>query len=88
MTTKEKSSAVASNGSSTIPPSEHFFQLNEIRRATDKDFEYFIKLAEENGDGWVKKLDKNKITIWQKETGASPIKMAKVGGPWLQGLYS
>ena len=69
-------SPVSDNGST--PPSTHFFQVNEIRSATDSDFEYFVQLAEEEEDGWVKKLDKNGITIWQKETGESPIKMAKV----------
>ena len=78
MASKETSS---SNGCE-IPPSGHFFQLNEIRSATDSDFEYFIRLAEEE-EGWIKKLepkklDKNSITIWQKETGVSSIKMAKV----------
>lgn len=56
----------------------HFFQPNEIRSATDADFEYFIHLADQHGDGWVKKLDRNNMTIWQKETGISSIKMAKV----------
>jgi hypothetical protein len=60
----------------TAPPS--FFQLNEIRSATDSDFEYFIQLADHHGDGWIKKLEKNGLTIWQKETGASTIKMVKV----------
>lgn len=70
---------VANNGPSTaIPPSGHFFQLNEIRSATDSDFDYFIQLADEQGDGWVKRLDKNNLTIWQKETGVSSVKMAKV----------
>lgn len=55
-----------------------FFQPNEIRSATDSDFLYFVQLADDQGDGWVKKLDKNNITIWQKETGVSSIKMAKV----------
>lgn len=68
-------SPVSDNGS--IPPNTHFLQVNEIRSATDSDFEYFMRLAEEE-DGWLKKLDKNGITIWQKETGESPIKMAKV----------
>ena len=83
MASKDKN-PVASNGSTVLPPSEHFFQLNEIRSATDTDFKYFIQLADENGDGWVKKLDKNNMTIWQKETGVSSIKMAKVGvAGWL-----
>ena len=54
-----------------------FFHLGEIRVATDSDFEYFIHLAEHHED-WVKKLDKNGLTVWQKETGHSTIKMAKV----------
>ena len=55
-----------------------FFQPLEIRSATDADFDYFIQLADQEGDGWIKKLDKDSITIWQKETGTSSIKMAKV----------
>lgn len=71
-------SPTASNGASVLP-SGHFFQPNEIRSATDADFEYFIRLAEvHEGDGWIKKLDKNNLTIYQKETGVSSIKMAKV----------
>lgn len=58
-----------------------FFQPYEIRSATDADFEHFVRLADEQGDGWVKKLDKNNITIWQKEAGVSPIKMAKASSP-------
>lgn len=58
------------------PPS--FFQPNEIRSATDSDFQYFVQLADDRGDEWVKKLDKKNLTIWQKETGVSSIKMAKV----------
>ena len=60
--------------------SYQFFQLNEIRRATDVDFEYFIHLANEYGEDtdWVKKHDKSAIKIWQKETGASSVKMALV----------
>ena len=57
------------------------FKVNEIRSATDEDFQHFIRLVEEHkveGSGWTKKLDKNNIVIWQKETGASPIKMALV----------
>lgn len=72
MASKE-TSPEANNGN----PS-HFIQPNEIRSATDSDFEYFIQLAERE-DGWIKKLDKNNITIWQKETGVSSIRMAKVG---------
>lgn len=55
----------------------NFFQLGEIRVATDSDFDYFIRLAEHHED-WVKKLDKNGLTVWQKEVGHSTIKMAKV----------
>ena len=54
-----------------------FFQLGELREATDKDFDYFRRLAEFH-DNWIKKLDKNGLTVWQKETGHSTIKMAKV----------
>ena len=55
-----------------------FFHLGEIRVATDSDFDYFTHLAEHHED-WVKKLDKNGLIVWQKETGHSTIKMAKVG---------
>ena len=54
-----------------------FFHLGEIRPATDSDFDYFTRLAEHHED-WVKKLDKNGLVVWQKETGHSTIKMAKV----------
>ena len=54
-----------------------FLQLGELRVATDADFDYFISLAEYHED-WTKKLDKNGLTVWQKETGHSTIKMAKV----------
>jgi hypothetical protein len=55
----------------------HFFDLGEIRVATDSDFDYFIRLAERHED-WVKMLDKKGLTVWQKEMGHSTIKMAKV----------
>lgn len=67
------SSSSSNNG--TNPP--RFLQIDEIRSAEDADFEYFIHLAEDHEDGWIKKLDKE-VTIWQKETGTSTIKMAKV----------
>ena len=54
-----------------------FFHLGEIRVATDSDFDYFIRLAEHHEE-WIKKLDKNGLTVWQKEVGHSTIKMAKV----------
>ena len=54
-----------------------FLQLGEIRVATDADFDYFVHLAECH-DNWTKKLDKNGLIVWQKETGHSTIKMAKV----------
>ena len=54
-----------------------FFKLGEVRVATDKDFEYFMRIAD-NHDGWVKKMEKNGLRIWQKETESSLIKMAKV----------
>lgn len=65
-----------------------FFEPNEIRSATDSDFEYFVQLADDRGDTWIKKLDKNGLVIWQKDTGVSSIKMAKVstsGAPSLSG---
>lgn len=72
--------AAKKNGTTdgTSTPLSGFFQVNEIRRATDADFDYFIYLAEEHGDGWVQKLNKDDIKIWQKDTGVSSIKMAKV----------
>lgn len=73
--------------SSETPPlapasndSASFFQPNEIRSATDADFEYFVQLADDRGDSWIKKLDKNGLIIWQKESGVSSIKMARVIG--------
>ena len=56
---------------------KEFLQLGEIRAATDNDFDYFMRLAEYHED-WVKKLDKNGVLVWQKETDHSTIKMAKV----------
>lgn len=53
-----------------------FFELGEIRPARDSDFEYFIGLAE--GHGWTKKLDKNGLMAWSKDTGRSTVKMVKV----------
>ena len=57
--------------------SNGFIELGEIRAATDADFDYFVRLAECH-ESWIKKLDKNGLTVWQKETGHSTIKMAKV----------
>ena len=54
-----------------------FFQLGEVREAKDTDFDYFRRLAEYH-DNWIKRLDNNGLTVWQKETGHSTIKMAKV----------
>ena len=56
---------------------KEFLQLGEIRAATDSDFDYFVRLAEHHED-WVKKLDKNGLIVWQKETEHSTIKVAKV----------
>ena len=56
---------------------DSFLQLGEIRAATDDDFDYFVHLAERH-ENWIKKLDKNGLVVWQKETGHSTIKMAKV----------
>ncbi len=59
------------------------FKVNEIRSATDDDFQHFMRLVEEyktEGSGWTKKLERRDITIWQKETGQSSIKMALVSG--------
>ena len=53
-----------------------FFKLGEIRPARTSDFEYFVSLAE--GHGWTKKMDKNGLMAWSKETGNTSIKMAKV----------
>lgn len=78
--------------SSETPPlapasndSASFFQPNEIRSATDADFEYFVQLADDRGDSWIKKLDKNGLIIWQKESGVSSIKMARVSAVELAG---
>ena len=66
-----------SNGMKTKGTEHSFFKLGEIRVATDKDFEHFMRIAD-NHDGWIKKVEKNGLRIWQKETDASAIKMAKV----------
>lgn len=62
---------MATNGSTNT-----IFELGEIRPATDTDFEHFIHLVEDD-DGWIKKLNKV-VTVWQKETGHSTIKLVKV----------
>lgn len=56
-----------------------FFELGEIRPAHDSDFEYFIKLAE-GDEGWVQKYDKNGLTVWNKDTKHTSIRMLKVCG--------
>ena len=58
-------------------PASGFFGLGEVRAATDRDFDYFLNLLD-NNDGWIKKLEKNELTIFQKECENSTIKMAKV----------
>lgn len=60
-----------------------FFELGEVRLATDSDFDYFAHLAK-NFDGWVKKYDKHGVTVWNKDTGGKTVKMLKVR-QW--GLY-
>lgn len=74
MATVETTRTTASNGSSAG------FKVNEIRSATEEDFQHFVRLADEYKEGtrWTRKLEKNGIAIWQKDTGASPIKMALV----------
>ena len=64
-------------GSAKVAKLNGFLELGEIRVATDADFDYFMRLAECT-DNWNKKLDKNGLTVWQKETGHSTIKLAKV----------
>ena len=72
MASKANAPVLGENGNRQI------FQLGEIRSATDVDFEHFIQLADESGNGWVKKLEKNGLIILQKETGVSSIRMVKV----------
>ena len=73
--------ATNSNGTTnsigSANPACGFFDLGEVRAATDKHFDYFLNLLD-NNDGWIKKLEKNELTIWQKECENSTIKMAKV----------
>ncbi len=54
-----------------------FFNLGEIRVARESDFQCFLHLAE-NHEGWVKKLDKNGLIVWNRDTGKTSIKMFKV----------
>ncbi len=56
---------------------DSFFKLGEIRVATERDFEHFIHIADSN-EGWIKKVEKNGFTIYQRECDNSMIKMAKV----------
>ena len=54
-----------------------FFDVGEIRLAKDSDFDYFAYLAE-NFDGWVKKYEKDGMTVWNKDTGRRTVRMLKV----------
>ena len=58
----------------TRPP---FLKLGEIRVASDSDFQYFIELAE-NHEGWVQKLDRDGLIVWNRDMGKTPLKMFKV----------
>ena len=55
----------------------NFFKLGEIRVATEKDCEHFMHIADSN-DGWIRKVEKNGFTIYQRECDNSMVKMAKV----------
>ncbi|XP_064404303.1 START domain-containing protein 10-like [Halichondria panicea] len=57
----------------------NFFKLGEIRVATEKDCEHFMHIADSN-DGWIRKVEKNGFTIYQRECDNSMVKMAKVCG--------
>ncbi len=54
-----------------------FFSLGEIRVARESDFEYFRRLADDN-EGWTKKLDRDGLTVWNRDSGSTSIKMFKV----------
>lgn len=54
-----------------------FFELGEIRIARESDFQYFRRLVEGH-EGWLKKLDKNGLTVWNRDTGKTSVKMFKV----------
>ena len=56
---------------------ETFFVVGEIRPALDSDFQHFIDLAD--GGGWVKKMEKNGLLAWTRNTENASIKMFKVG---------
>ncbi len=65
------------NGKKGDDQAEKFFKLGEIRVATDDDFEHFLYISDCN-DGWIKKVDKGGLAIYQKECDNSAIKMIKV----------
>jgi hypothetical protein len=55
---------------------ETFFVVGEIRPALDSDFQHFIDLAD--GGGWVKKMEKNGLLAWTRNTENASIKMFKL----------
>ena len=63
----------------TLPDnvSVDFFKIGEIRRPTDKDFQHFMSLNDEN-DGWILKCDKNEVKVWMKDIPGVTVKMLKV----------
>ncbi len=54
-----------------------FFSLGEIRVARESDFEHFRRLADDS-EGWTKKLDRDGLTVWNRDSGSTSIKMFKV----------
>ena len=58
------------------PPS--FFKVGEIRRPTEEDYQHFLLLTE-NHDNWIRKCNKNNVTVWMKDIPGVTIKMLKVG---------
>lgn len=54
----------------------NFFEVGEIRPARDSDFQHFVDLAD--GSGWTKKIDKNGLLVWMRNTENASMKMFKV----------
>ena len=66
------------NSPPSSPPTQGtFFKLGEIRLPTDEDFEYVAALADDY-EGWTQKYNKNRISVWTRNTQGSEVKVVKV----------
>ena len=52
-------------------------EVNEVRVSTDKDFEHFHSLVN-NDDGWTNSYNKNNLIVKTRWTDESRIKLIKV----------